>query len=124
MAKAAHPHAKAAPASFDVAAYSFEELQDIRRLADAELEARRAHEMEALRVKVTESAQSLGVTVEELFGFQTAARAKRVTKHARGKQPAKYRGPGGEEWSGKGPAPKWMKPLLAKGKKKEDFLIK
>ena len=124
MARAAKPHAKAAPANFDVAAYSFEELQEIKRAVDAEIDARKAHEMEALRTKVTESAQSLGVTVEELFGFQTAPRAKRATRHARGKQPAKYRGPGGEEWSGKGPAPKWMKPLLAKGKRKEDFLIK
>jgi DNA-binding protein H-NS len=51
-------------------------------------------------------------------------RHKRVTKHARGKLPPKYRGPNGEEWSGKGPSPKWMKPLLVKGKTKADFLIK
>jgi DNA-binding protein H-NS len=60
-----------------------------------------------------------------LFGFHTSRqRGKRETKHPKGKQPAKYRGPDGEEWSGKGPAPKWMKPLLAKGKTKADFLIK
>jgi DNA-binding protein H-NS len=124
MARAAQAHAKVATTGFDVAAYSFEELQEIKRTVDAEIDARKSHEMEALRAKVTESAQSLGVTIEELFGLQPVARAKRVTKHPRGKQPAKYRGPGGEEWSGKGPAPKWMKPLLAKGKKKEDFRIK
>jgi DNA-binding protein H-NS len=124
MARAAQPHAKVAATGFDVTAYSFEELQEIKRTVDAEIDARKAHEIEALRAKMTESAQSLGVTIEELFGLQTAPRAKRVTRHPRGKQPAKYRGPSGEEWSGKGPAPKWMKPLLAKGKKKEDFLIK
>jgi DNA-binding protein H-NS len=124
MARAARPPVKVAGTSFEFADYSFEELQEIKRALVAEIDARKAHEMEALRMKVTESAQSLGVTIEELFGLQPAARAKRITKHPRGKQPAKYRGPGGEEWSGKGPAPKWMKPLLAKGKKKEDFLIK
>jgi DNA-binding protein H-NS len=124
MARATQAHAKVAATEFDVAAYSFEELQEIKRTVDAGIEARKAHEMETLRMKVTESAQSLGVTIEELFGFQTAARPKQATKHVRGKQPAKYRGPADEEWSGKGPAPKWMKPLLAKGKKKEDFLIK
>jgi DNA-binding protein H-NS len=123
MARAAQPHAKVAATGFDVAAYSFEELQDIKRIVDAEIDARKAHEMEALRIKVTESAQSLGVTIEELFGLP-AARVKRQTRHVRGPQPPKYRGPNGELWSGKGPAPKWMKPLLAKGKKKEDFLIK
>ncbi|MGP0042762.1 MAG: H-NS family nucleoid-associated regulatory protein [Rhodomicrobium sp.] len=47
-----------------------------------------------------------------------------MTKHPRGKQPPRYRGPNGEEWSGRGPSPRWMKPFLAKGKTKEDFLIK
>ena len=63
--------------------------------------------------------------MEQLFGFHTTRqRGKKETKHPKEKQPAKYRGPDGEEWSGKGPAPKWMKPLLAKGKTKADFLIK
>jgi len=124
MAKASQPHAQPAAPSFDVAAYSFDELQEIKREIDAEIESRKAHEIEALRIKVTESAQSLGVSIEELFGLSTSPRAKRETRHARGKQPAKYRGPGGEEWSGRGPAPRWMKPLLAKGKTKADFLIK
>ena len=118
MARAAQPQVK----SFEVTGLSFEELQALKKEIDAEIESRKAREIEALRTKVTESAQSLGVSIEELFGLKS--RTKRETKHARGKQPAKYRGPAGEEWSGKGPAPKWMKPLLAKGKKKEDFLIK
>jgi DNA-binding protein H-NS len=36
----------------------------------------------------------------------------------------KYRGPGGETWSGRGPAPRWLAELEAKGKKRESFLIK
>jgi DNA-binding protein H-NS len=122
MARAAQRHTKAAATGFDAAAYSLKELQDIKRIVDAEIDARKADEIEALRIKVTESAQSLGVTIEELFGLP-AARVERQTRHVRGPQPPKYRGPNGELWSGKGPAPKWMKPLLAKGKKKEDFLI-
>ena len=35
----------------------------------------------------------------------------------------KYRGPNGELWSGRGQPPNWMRPLLAAGKTKEDFLI-
>jgi len=110
----------------DVSTYSFEELLEIKRNIDAEVESRRAEEVENLRVKVTETAQSLGVSIEELFGLPSVSRQRgtRETLHAKGKQPAKYRGPSGEEWSGKGPAPRWMKPLLAKGKTKADFLIK
>jgi DNA-binding protein H-NS len=112
--------------SFNVASYSFEELQDIKRQVEAEIESRKAHEVQSLRAKVSESARSLGVSIEELFGLSSQSRRKamRVTKHPRGKQPAKYRGPNGEEWSGRGPSPRWMKPLLVKGKTKADFLIK
>ena len=37
---------------------------------------------------------------------------------------AKYRGPNGETWSGRGLTPRWLAALLAQGKTKEDFAIK
>jgi DNA-binding protein H-NS len=110
-------------AQLDLPSYSFDALLSLKKEIDAEVESRKTKEIEVLRAKVTESAETLGVSVYELFGLQ-AQNGKRVTRHARGTQPAKYRGPGGEEWSGRGPAPRWMKPLLAKGKTKEDFLIR
>ncbi len=100
--------------------YSFEELLEIRKDLDTEVECRKSKEIEDLRAKIHEGAKALGISIEEIVGV----RRHRETKHARGKQPAKYRGPTGEEWSGRGPAPRWMKPLLVKGKTKEDFLIK
>ncbi len=36
---------------------------------------------------------------------------------------AKYRGPNGETWSGRGLTPKWMATLVAAGQSKESFLI-
>ncbi|HZV20384.1 MAG TPA: H-NS histone family protein [Hyphomicrobiales bacterium] len=106
----------------DFSKYTFDDLIEIKKELDSELQTRKSQEVEALRSQVAEKAQALGVSVEEVLGL--SARGKRQTKHARGPQPPKYRGPNGELWSGKGPPPKWMKPLLAKGKKKEDFLIK
>jgi len=103
-------------------AYSFDQLMEIKQEIDSEVESRKTKEIEVLRAKITESAHTLGVSVHELVGLHLPA--KRETKHARGKQPAKYRGPNGEEWSGRGPAPRWMKVFLAKGKSKADFLIK
>jgi DNA-binding protein H-NS len=35
----------------------------------------------------------------------------------------KYRGPGGEIWSGRGLAPRWLAALENKGKKREQYLI-
>ncbi len=37
---------------------------------------------------------------------------------------AKYRGPAGETWSGRGLTPRWLAALLAQGKTKEEFAVK
>lgn len=36
---------------------------------------------------------------------------------------AKYKGPNGETWTGRGLTPRWMADLLAQGRTKEEFLI-
>ena len=36
---------------------------------------------------------------------------------------AKFRGPNGETWSGRGLTPRWLSALLAQGKTKQDFAI-
>lgn len=36
---------------------------------------------------------------------------------------AKYRGPNGETWSGRGLMPRWLATLVEQGRKKEDFSI-
>jgi DNA-binding protein H-NS len=123
MAKASQSQKTPEASPLDLSGYSFDELLDLKKEIDSEVESRKAREIQALRARVTESAQTLGVSVLELFGLHQQP-AKRETKHPRGKQPSKYRGPNGEEWSGRGPAPRWMKPFLAKGKTKADFLIK
>src|SRR5215469_2266520 len=118
------PRDKTAP--LNLSKYSFTQLLKIKKDLESEVKARQAKEVEQLRAKVTEVAHTLGISAAELLRLPSApARpAMRKTKHAKGKQPAMYRGPGGEEWSGRGPAPGWMKPHLAKGKTKADFLIR
>ena len=105
-----------------IADRSFDSLLELKEQIDAEIERRKAAEIEALRAQITEKAQTLGISLHELLG-PAAQNGKRLTRHSRGKQPAKYRGPNGEEWSGRGPSPRWMKPFLAKGRSKADFLI-
>jgi DNA-binding protein H-NS len=39
------------------------------------------------------------------------------------KVPPKYRGPGGETWSGRGLRPRWLAAALKGGRKLDDFLI-
>jgi DNA-binding protein H-NS len=121
MAASTQTEKKGEAAPLNFATYSFSELVEIKGTLESEIQSRQAKEVEKLRSKVMEAAQTLGVSIEEMLGLP---HGRRITKHARGKQPARYRGPHGEEWSGRGPAPRWMKPFLAQGKKKEDFLIK
>lgn len=61
---------------------------------------------------------------------QVAAVAQKTRKAALGapkakgqKVAAKYKGPTGETWSGRGLAPKWLAALLASGRSKEEFVI-
>lgn len=39
------------------------------------------------------------------------------------KVPAKYRGPNGEAWSGRGKQPRWLAALVAEGRSPSEFLI-
>ncbi|MDO8652903.1 MAG: H-NS histone family protein [Undibacterium sp.] len=52
-----------------------------------------------------------------------APKAPRATKKSTTPVAAKYRGPNGETWSGRGLTPKWLVALIAQGQSKEAFAI-
>lgn len=60
--------------------------------------------------------------------FKIAAPAKSTGSKAKKKGAtvvvAKYRGPNGEAWSGRGLTPRWLAALIAQGQAKEEFAIK
>jgi DNA-binding protein H-NS len=87
--------------------------------------------------EIREKMQAFGITIRDLqssSGKSSKGKAKSATK-ARGKKAgarssqagtvvaAKYRGPNGETWSGRGLTPKWLAALIAEGKAKDEFLI-
>ena len=53
-------------------------------------------------------------------GKRAAAAAKKTSNPV----PAKFRGPQGETWSGRGLMPRWLSALVAQGQPKENFAIK
>ena len=76
-----------------------------------------------------------GITAEELGRAAAkparpkAAPARASASAPKGKKPvssapAKYQGPDGQVWSGRGPAPGWLNALLVDGKTRDDFLIR
>jgi len=98
----------------------------------------RTREFDKTVQDIREKMQAFGITIKDL---QTASAKPRKGKTksataARGKKAgarssqagvavaAKYRGPNGETWSGRGLTPKWLAALLEQGKTKDDFLIK
>ena len=88
----------------------------------------------AVLAQLREQMAAYGITAEELS--RPAAKASRPkvppakpASPPKSKKPAvpspmKYRGPQGQEWSGRGTAPKWLNDFLVDGKIRDDFLIR
>ncbi len=55
---------------------------------------------------------------------KAGAKTRSKSKNAGAVVAAKFRGPNGESWSGRGLMPRWLSALVAQGKSKEDFAIK
>ena len=74
----------------------------------------------ALNSKVGDLQRQLAALGKDRGSGRSARRgsALRGTKVA-----AKYRGPGGATWAGRGAMPRWMAAAIKEGKKREDFLI-
>jgi DNA-binding protein H-NS len=75
--------------------------------------------------KVAAERKSLEASLQRLEGAAgKAGRGGKGRSALAGKKIApKYRGPGGETWTGRGLKPKWMEAALKDGKKLDDFLI-
>lgn len=77
--------------------------------------------------------EAFGITVKDLNSGKargTKAKVKKTPAGGTAKKKtasavaAKYRGPAGETWSGRGLTPRWLAALLAQGKTKEEFAVK
>ena len=85
-----------------------------------------------LRNQVDEALTGYRSTLERqlaALGSSVASLGGKVARGMRGnllkgrKVPAKYRGPEGETWAGRGARPRWLVAAIKEGKKLEDFLI-
>ncbi len=94
----------------------------------------RAKDFEATVGEIRQKMQAFGITVKDLQSTKIKSKAGRkpkagaTAKPAKAKKPAsavaaKYRGPNGETWSGRGLTPKWLASLIAAGGTKEQYLI-
>lgn len=86
--------------------------------------------------EIRDTMKAFGITIKDLQAKAPAKRkrsgkvtvagkpkAAKTNKTAGTIVAAKYRGPNGETWSGRGLTPRWLSALLEQGKSKQDFAI-
>ena len=100
------------------------EIQNQIAVLQKQAEEIKAQEFTATVQEILAKMEAFGITVADLQGGRT--RPRKVAAGA-GKSanpaPAKFRGPNGETWSGRGLTPRWLTALVAQGQAKESFAI-
>ena len=97
----------------------------------------RAKEFDKTVEEIVATMQAFGITTKDLNTAsariaKTKGRRSAATKKTRAKSvatgstkvPAKFRGPNGEAWSGRGLMPRWLTALTAQGREKDEFAVK
>jgi DNA-binding protein H-NS len=111
----AAPAAQAAPDADDLAAM-IRQRQDLDRAIQDRQKAMRSSVVMEVRRLVSEHS----LTQDDVF----PSGGKRRGPASGGTIAPKYRDAQGNQWTGRGMTPKWVKAALAGGAKLEDFLIK
>lgn len=71
-----------------------------------------------------ERVSAIGLSLEELLSQKQAPTPATKEREKKGKKlQAKYRGPNGDEWTGRGRTPKWLAELEAQGQGRDNFKI-
>jgi DNA-binding protein H-NS len=114
------------------------ELQAQIESLKKQAEAIRTKEFGATVADIREKMSAFGITVKDLQGpaKKTGRKSKGAsTVKVKGAKPvkgrksgakveAKFKGPNGEAWTGRGLTPKWLAALVALGHSKDEFAVK
>jgi DNA-binding protein H-NS len=90
-------------------------LMDLSKRVDEALLKRRA--------EIQKQLERMDRAIAFVGGEKVARRGGRRSALKGRKVPAKYRGPSGETWAGRGARPRWLVAAIKEGKKLKDFLI-
>lgn len=95
-------------------ALTFEDLVNLRAIADQLITQKRTQVLEQVREEMAHKAKLLGMTPQEMLAAPN--------KKNRAPAAVKYRH-GENTWTGKGRTPLWMQELLAQGRTLEEFAV-
>src|SRR5690242_15915906 len=113
----------ATPPAVDLDRLTVPELRALIAAAEAKLREKQGKAKAGLLAKWKAEAEENGLSLQALLPGFSSAPAKPPRKVSGESLPAKYRGPNGEEWSGRGRLPKWLQALEAEGKSREDYRL-
>lgn len=96
-------------------------IQNQIAVLQKQADAIRAEQFDKTVQEILEKMAAFGITVRDLDPGKS--RSRKVASPGGKPAPAKFRGPNGETWSGRGLMPRWLAALVAQGKSKEEFAI-
>ena len=104
--------------------------QELTELIEA-AEDKRRDKLETAKQELVDEfrarAAALGLSIDALLPRQRsesmAASGRKQRSDVGSSRPAKYRGPNGEVWSGRGRTPRWLAALEAEGHGRDEFAI-
>ena len=101
-----------------------QELGAVREAADKKRAGKLKDARNAFLAEVREKAEQLDLSFEDIVEMESQSRS-RSKRQSRERSPVqvKYRTPDGEEWSGRGRAPVWLRDLEAAGHNREEYLV-
>jgi DNA-binding protein H-NS len=98
------------------------EIQNQIELLQKQANEIRAQEFDKTVQEILAKMTAFGITLKDLDAVK--GRVRKTASTSAKPAAAKYRGPNGETWSGRGLTPRWLVALTAQGQSREDFAIK
>ena len=103
-----------------------DEIQVLQKKVETAIETHQSRKISEARVKIQEIAKELGVSMNQIFGVNSAKKRQTTSKKAAGVSgPVKYRHPDTPEltWTGRGRRPNWIIEHEGAGGSREDFQV-
>ena len=123
----AHESSQKRKAAFDLDSMTAQELTALIEAAEAKRTQKQEEARTALIEEFRNKAAQLGLELEALLPAgitpPSATLSRRTRRDAGGTVAARFRGPNGETWSGRGRMPKWLSAQEAQGRNRDEFRI-
>lgn len=109
----------------DLDGMTAQELTALIQAAEAKRLEKQGEAKASLLAEFRERATQLGLSFDQVMpaGASSSGAGRKTRKDAGAPVAAKFRGPNGETWSGRGRMPKWLQAMEAEGRKRSEFAV-